>query len=78
MTSKKRADYLVTLTVEESDSLRRVALLNSAMFRLLRVSQLIEVKRADYRRGTLVLKVDAEECGPELVPGRVTVQVDPA
>lgn len=70
-----RSEYVVTLTVGETDTLRRVSLLNSAMFRVLEVSELRRVIEANYAEGRVELLVLAEEATPELVPGEVTIKV---
>lgn len=71
--------YRVTLCVhKEVDVLRRMAVLNSAMYRVLAVSQLKRVVRADYRAGELVMEVMAADAAPDIVPGRVEVRVEPA
>lgn len=70
-------EYEVTLTADDPDVLRRIALLNSALFRICEVAQLRKVLSTDYRKGEFKLRVLAERASPELVPGEVHVRVDP-
>lgn len=70
---------LVTIEVVEEipDTLRRVALLNAALFRVLSGVRLIRVVDADYEVGVLRLLVESRDSRPS-VKGRVCVRYEPA
>lgn len=57
--------------------LHRVALLTSAMFRILRETKLKRVEEANYRAGRIVLAVMGPPDNPAIVSGKVTINVEP-
>ena len=67
--------YRVIITAEEEDVLKRVALLNSTMFRFLKETKLKSVVEADYRVGKLVLEVVGTPNNPAFVSGKVQIDV---
>ena len=68
--------YKVRIEALDSSVLRRVATLNAALFRLMLSSRLKEVLSADYEGGCLELLVEANQLSPEVVPGRVNIEID--
>lgn len=71
-------NYRVTISVAaEEDVLSRVALLTSAMFRILRETKLKRVEEANYRAGRLVLSVIGPPNNPAIVLGKVSIDVEP-
>lgn len=69
--------YRVTILVApEEDVLRRVALLTSAMFRILRETRLKKVEEANYRDGRLILSVIGLPDNPAIVSGKVSINVE--
>lgn len=68
--------YIITIQTDEADLLRRVSIINSAMFRILREAKLRSVWLADYAGGKLQLLVEAGEADPSVVPGEANVRVE--
>lgn len=66
------------VSTEEEDTLKRVDLLNSAMFRVLSTSRLCRVESSDYRRGEISLLVYGSPSDPMFVPGKVEITVEEA
>lgn len=74
----EECNYRVTISVAaEEDVLHRVALLTSAMFRILRETKLNRVEEANYRAGRLVLSVIGPPSNPAIVLGKVSIDVEP-
>lgn len=77
----RRTPYLVTLTVEnEPDTLRRISILNAALFRILDAASvnLRRVLSSDYDGGCLELLLEAPDADPSIVPGAVTAKFERA
>jgi hypothetical protein len=73
-----QCNYRVTISVSyEEDLLQRIALLTSAMFRILRETKLKQVEEANYRAGRLVLSVMGPPNNPAMVSGKVSINVEP-
>jgi hypothetical protein len=71
--------YFVTLEVEdEEDVLRRIGILNAALYRILDTSaiHLKRVVKTDYQAGVMELIVNAPEVDPSIVPGAVTARFE--
>lgn len=70
---------LVTIEVVDqvTDALKRIALLNGALFRVLCGVRLIEVLDANYEAGRIRLLVETRRSRPR-VSGRVSVSYEPA
>lgn len=74
---KMKCNYRITITVpEDQDVLHRVALLTSAMFRILRETRLKQVEEADYRAGRIVLSVFGPPDNPAIVSGKVNINIE--
>jgi hypothetical protein len=68
--------YVIELRVPENeDVMRKIALLNSAMFRFLKVARLKRVMHVDYEGGCIELLVEAEVIDPQIVPGVLTANI---
>jgi hypothetical protein len=69
--------HKVTVCVNEEDVLKRVGLLNAAIFRVLSDARLIHVALADYEAGRMEVIVRADTTiVPDIAPGEVTVRIE--
>lgn len=76
--ARKRC-YKVTLEAfEEPDIMRRIDILNAALYRILDTQSihLKKVVKVDYAGGCLELVVYAPELDPSIVPGAVTARFE--
>lgn len=71
--------HKLTVSVDESEVLKRVALLNAALFKLIEGATLLRVTSADYKRGLIValIRVDISTI-PAITPGEVSVRIEQA
>jgi hypothetical protein len=76
--SKGQACYKVVVEAGDEDIMRRIALLNSAVFRVLKVARLRQVLSSDYQRGCIELMVEARQLDTMIVPGSVSVSIEDA
>lgn len=76
--SRRAAElHHVTIRVDdEPDVLKRVALLNTALLKVIQGTRLIDVLDSDYEHGCIELLIEAEQINPSIVPGRVNVEID--
>lgn len=75
MLAKRKAK--VTIQVRnESDVLKRITLLHTALLKVVQGTKLVEVCEADYERGSLVVKIDNCRVTPS-PSGKVSIQVEP-
>lgn len=69
-------DYKVTVCAEhEPDLMKRIALLNASVYRVLKAARLRRILTSDYQGGTIELLVRAPRISPEIVPGEVRVTI---
>lgn len=66
-----RIPYVVTLSVDEEDVLRRVAVLTAAFYRIVAATKLLRVTESDYENGRLIFVIEARFADPMVVPGEV-------
>lgn len=69
-------EYRVTIHSDEEDTLRRIAILHSSMYRILRVARLCRVDVVDHEQGRIQLRVHAPAADPMIVPGEVWGRVE--
>lgn len=69
-------EYFVSITSNEQDVLRRVDLLTSTMFRLLRETRLVRVVRSDYKEGCVELLVKGRKGNAMVSVGKVTIKIE--
>lgn len=69
--------HRVTVSVEESNVLKRVALLNAAVFKVITDTRLVRVDNADYETGDFEFLIEAEGVTvPDIAPGEVVVRIE--
>lgn len=67
----------VTIRVNEpKDMLKRIAILHTAMVKILSGTRLIRVLSADYESGCIEMLVEADAVKPSIVPGHVEIEVE--
>lgn len=68
--------HKVTVSVQEDDVLKRVALLNAAIFRILAAARRWRVTAANYEDGSMTAIIEADEAVIPEVEGEVRISVE--
>lgn len=69
--------HVVTVRVDdEPDTLKRIALLDTAMLQVLTGRRLIRLLESNYEVGCVRLLIEADRITPSITPGRVHVEID--
>ena len=77
--SRRHLDAIhhVVITVEdEPDALKRIAVLNTAFYKILSGTRLVRVVHADYEKGCIEALVEADRIVPDIAPAAVHVKID--
>jgi hypothetical protein len=77
MASSRDVHRVIVKVTKDGELLKRISLLNTAMLRVLSGTILIRVLSADYEEGCIELLVEADNINPSIVPGEVTVRIEP-